>query len=117
MFIQDRVLAGEIELAWSYILDFENSANPFPEKRWSIAQWRAKAVVDVAESPAILMQARQCEIFGLKGKDALHIACAVETGCNCFLTTDDRIIAMTDQFNLIKVSSPITFVTQMGGNK
>jgi len=33
LFIQARVLTGEIELAWSYILDFENSANPFPEKK------------------------------------------------------------------------------------
>ena len=36
MFIQAKILAGEIELAWSYILDFENSANPFPERRWSM---------------------------------------------------------------------------------
>jgi hypothetical protein len=47
LFIQAKILAGEIELAWSYILDFENSANPFPERRWSITQWKAMAVVDV----------------------------------------------------------------------
>ena len=34
LFIQAKILAGEIELAWSYVLDFENKANPFPEKRW-----------------------------------------------------------------------------------
>jgi len=47
LFIQAKILAGEIELAWSYILDFENKANPFPERRWSIAQWKAMAAVDV----------------------------------------------------------------------
>jgi hypothetical protein len=117
LFIQARVLTGEIELAWSYILNFENSANPFPEKRWSIAQWKAMAVVDVVESPTILVQAQQCESLGLKGKDALHIACALETGCNCFLTTDEQIIRMMSDFNLIKVLSPITFITQMDENK
>ncbi len=117
LFIQARVLTGEIELAWSYVLDFENSANPFPEKRWSIAQWKAKAVVDVVESPAILVQAQQCESLGLRGKDALHIACALETGCDCFLTTDDQTINVMAAFNLIKVLSPITFITQMDENK
>jgi hypothetical protein len=117
LFIQARVLTGEIELAWSYILDFENSANPFPEKRWSIAQWKAMAVVNVVESSTILVQAQQCESLGLRGKDALHIACALETGCNCFLTTDNQIIKMMSDFNLIKVLSPITFITQMDENK
>jgi len=27
--IQERVVSGELELAWSYILDYENAANPF----------------------------------------------------------------------------------------
>jgi hypothetical protein len=35
--IQERVVAGEIELSWSYILDFENAANPFEERRTAIA--------------------------------------------------------------------------------
>jgi predicted nucleic acid-binding protein len=101
LFIQAKILAGEIELAWSYILDFENSANPFPERRWSIAQWKAVAVVDVFESR------------GLRGKDALHIACALETGCECFLTTDDQVIKVMGNFGSITVTNPTTFVTTM----
>ena len=30
LFIQDEILAGKLRLAWSYILDYENEANPFP---------------------------------------------------------------------------------------
>ena len=113
LFIQAKVLAGEIELAWSYILDFENSANPFPERRWSIAQWKAMAAVDVVESPSILNYAQQCEARGLRGKDALHIACAIETVCDCFLTTDDQIIKIMEDFKPMMVMNPITFVTSM----
>jgi len=113
LFIQAKVLSGDIELAWSYILDFENSANPFPERRWSIAQWKAVAAVDVIESTAILDYAQKCETRGLKGKDALHIACALETGCKCFLTTDDQIIKIMGNFEGIPVMNPITFVTSM----
>ena len=49
--IQERVVAGEIELAWSYILDFENTANPFQERRAAVRLWRARSVVDVVETP------------------------------------------------------------------
>ena len=111
LFIQAKILAGEIELAWSYILDFENKANPFPERRWSIAQWKAMAAVDVTESPSILELAQQLESRGLRGKDALHIACARETGCECFLTTDDRVIRLMANFDPLPVMNPITFIT------
>ena len=113
LFVQARILAGEIELAWSYILDYENNTNPFPERRWSIAQWKTTAVVDVIESPSILAHARQCESRGLRGKDALHIACAIETGCECFLTTDDQVIKIMGNFDLMPVMNPTTFVTTM----
>ena len=43
----------------------------------------------------------------------LHIACALETGCECFLTTDDPVIKMMGDFDLIRVMSPITFITSM----
>lgn len=111
LFIQAKILAGEIELAWSYILDFENSANLFPERRWSIAQWKAMAVVDVIESSSILEHAQQFESQGLRGKDALHIACALETGCECFLTTDDHVIRLMGNFDPMLVMNPTTFVT------
>ena len=106
-------MAGEIELAWSYILDFENSANPFPERRWGIAQWKAMAVIDVIESPSILEHAQQFESRGLRGKDALHIACALETGCGYFLTTDDQVIKIMGDLDSILVTNPTTFVTTM----
>jgi hypothetical protein len=111
LFIQAKILAGEIELAWSYVLDFENKANPFPERRWSIAQWKAMAIVDVIESSSILEHAEQFESQGLRGKDALHVACAIETGCECFLTTDDHVIRLMGSFELLLVMNPTTFVT------
>lgn len=38
--IQDKIRGGSLELAWSYILDFENEVNPFEERRSMIADWR-----------------------------------------------------------------------------
>lgn len=32
LFIQGKIAAREIEMAWSYIIDYEESLNPFDEK-------------------------------------------------------------------------------------
>ena len=34
--IQEGIKTGDYLLAWSYILDFENSENPFPERKETI---------------------------------------------------------------------------------
>ena len=31
--IQDEIRVGSFELIWSYVLDYENSKNPFEERR------------------------------------------------------------------------------------
>jgi len=36
--IQEQIRAGAIELAWSYMIDFEHSANPYEERRDTIAK-------------------------------------------------------------------------------
>ena len=33
LFLQEKVLNKEYALVWSYILDFENEANPFDERK------------------------------------------------------------------------------------
>jgi len=37
--IQERIRTGDFLLGWSYILDFENNANPFSERRVEIRRW------------------------------------------------------------------------------
>jgi hypothetical protein len=70
--IQERVVAGEIELAWSYMLDYENAANPFEERRAAISPWRSRSAVDVVETPDLLDKARVLIALGLRSKDAPH---------------------------------------------
>ena len=49
--------------------------------------------------------------LGIKPKDALHLACAIESGCDYFITTDKGLInkAVPD----IKIINPIDFVREM----
>jgi len=46
--------------------------------------------------------------IGLKAKDALHVASAIEGKAQYFLTTDDKIL--NKLFTEIKVIDPIEFV-------
>ena len=36
--IQEKIQQGTISLAWSYMLDYENNANPFIERQVDILQ-------------------------------------------------------------------------------
>ena len=38
--IQNAVLDGKLALVWSFMLDYENSANPYPDHREVIAEWK-----------------------------------------------------------------------------
>jgi hypothetical protein len=59
------------------MVDFENTVNPFEERRTTISGWRQYAAMDVEETALILQHATLLAGKGLKAKDALHIACAM----------------------------------------
>ena len=110
LYIQLLIREGKLELGWSYILDFENEANPFPERKYTIEKWKQLSTVDIIENKVILLKAATFAKQGLKAKDALHLACAVETECEYFLTTDDLVQKKMKSTNEIKVLNPIEFI-------
>jgi len=112
--IQARLLRGELELAWSYILDFENAANPFSERREEIAWWRGVAKVDVVEAPEAVRCAGRLAQRGVSPKDALHVACAVEGRCDVFLTTDDRLLRDLAAFGGVRCCNPVELAMELG---
>ena len=111
--IQEHIRSGTLELAWSYILDFENGANPFEERRTTIGGWRQYATINVEETAPILQEANALVGLGLKAKDALHIACAIAGECAYFLTTDDTILRRGQDVQNITVLDPTAFVREM----
>jgi predicted nucleic acid-binding protein len=111
--IQQRIKDKKIELAWSYILDYEGQANPFEERRDVVARWKTAAVVDIEETDATIRKAHQIASRGLRAKDALHIACAMAAGCDFFLTTDDLVVRRMRGFAGIAVMDPTQFVVEV----
>ncbi|MEW6607118.1 MAG: PIN domain protein [bacterium] len=78
--IQEGIRLGNFQLAWSYILDYENSKNHFAERRRQISGWKKYAMVDVYENPTIINEANLFYRNGLRKFDSLHIACAIYGG-------------------------------------
>ena len=92
MQIQYLAKTSEIQLVWSFVLDFENKDNPFTERREQIASWRDIAMVHVKYSPEISTKAMAYMHLGLRQKDASHIACAVLARADFFISTDKKIL-------------------------
>ena len=114
LFIQRRIIEGNIELVWSYMMDFENGNNPYFEKRNAVASWKDVAIAYVDEHEDIIQSAEEIAATGVKESDSLHIAAAVAGDCDYFITTDDRIQKYrTDQ---IKIVNPIEFFKDWSDN-
>jgi predicted nucleic acid-binding protein len=111
--IQERIRDGSLELCWSYVLDFENEANPYHERRRMIAAWRTYATVDVDESDSVVHQAKALGLLGLKAKDALHVACAISGECDYLISTDDAVLHRTQQLDRLKVLDPPSLIREM----
>jgi len=69
-------------LGWSYIVELENQANPFLDRRAETLLWKARAEASVEETPEILAEMNRLIALGFKPLDALHIACALALTCH-----------------------------------
>ena len=107
--IQNEIRGGLLKLAWSYILDFENEANPSEGRRESIRRWRQYASTDTSEVPAIVNRAIGLHRSGLKKMDSLHVAAAIEMKCDVFLTTDDGVLKRRGVIQGIRILNPLEY--------
>jgi len=108
LYVQELIRQGELELIWSFVLDYENGANPFEEVRNRVAEWKKLACIDCSLTDEIADKAGELMKIGLRQMDASHIACAIHLGADYFLTTDKKIL--NKPISDIKVMNPIDFI-------
>jgi len=111
LFIQANIRDKTYSMVWSYMHDYENSQNPYDDKRIAIALWKARADEICSSSNDILTLGSSIMKLGLKPKDALHLACAIKSGCEYFITTDKKVL--NKNIDNIAVINPIDFVREM----
>jgi predicted nucleic acid-binding protein len=110
LMIQSLIVEGKIDFVWSYVLEFENSKNPFLEKRNTILAFKPYAIETVHPNPAIESMANTLQNKGVKAYDSLHIACAIFSGCDYFLTVDKKVLNKSS--DEIKITDPVIFLNQ-----
>ncbi len=111
--IQENIRSGTFELVWSYILDYENSQNPFRERREQIIKWRTYSSDDIEESEEVINNAKIIVNHGIKKLDSLHLACAIKAKTDYFLTTDDGVIKKDSLIQNIQIVDPIGFIKEV----
>jgi predicted nucleic acid-binding protein len=93
LFIQSMIADGRISLATSSMLKYENSKNPFAERRLAVLDFIEKhSSVALTTDDETRDRAKKLIANGLRPKDATHISFAISGGCDFFVTTDDRIL-------------------------
>jgi predicted nucleic acid-binding protein len=93
------------------MMDYENSLNPYQERKQAISHWRSIACFDVDFSEEINEIGRFLMKKRLKNKDALRIACALKARCDYFLTTDKGVLNKT--VDGIVLVNPVDFVMSL----
>jgi len=111
LFIQNEIRKGTYNLVWSFMLDFENNANPSKENRKTIQTWEKIATECCDSNKEILEQGRKLQKIGIKENDALHISCAIFSNCSYFITTDYKLT--NKEIDEIKIVNPIDFIKIM----
>jgi predicted nucleic acid-binding protein len=106
--IQKLVKDRKLELVWSFVLDYENSFNPFADRKEQIQAWRNLAVHCCGFSDTIIGKTKSLMQLGLKQADAAHIACAIVSQADYFITTDKRVL--NKHITEIQTINPMTFI-------
>jgi predicted nucleic acid-binding protein len=108
LFIQEGIKDGVFELVWSAMLDLEIKRSPYRSRQEAFGEFRriSQMIIDIDDNirhSALVLQSQ-----GLAPADALHVASAVEAGCDYFITVDKGILnkAITE----IKTLNPIQFI-------
>ncbi|MBC8587681.1 PIN domain-containing protein [Paratissierella segnis] len=110
---------GKYELVWSFILEYENSRNPFIERKLNIISISTLCNDVIQPNDNIKLIAKDIVMkSNTKGKDALHLASAVYGGCKYFITCDDKFIKAVEKnrdnlkeiIKNIKLYNPIDFL-------
>ena len=111
LYIQRLIRDGSLQLAISYVSRYENGNSPYSKNKIIIENFfeNATTIIDIDKADIIEIKANEIMKCGVKSKDALHIACAIEASCDCFITTDDEIFKKYKSGE-ITVCSPVEFI-------
>jgi predicted nucleic acid-binding protein len=116
-YIQRLIVDKKIDLTYAFVNRFENSISPHELNRNSINNFFSHAISYIDYTHAETIDKRAVEIMKayIKTRDAYHISCAIEGGCDYFITTDRPLLNYKTPE--IAICDPIQFIDFLGGTK
>jgi len=115
--ILQKIKNKELTLLWSFMIDYENSLNPYEDVRQEIEMAASLAVESVTPDESVLTAAKEFESKGIKPRDSIHLACALKGKAEYFLTCDDKLIRRATTLDInIKIINPLRFIEDMEVN-
>jgi len=72
--------------------------------------WERIAVCACPPDEKILERGRQIQQVGIKPKDALNLACTIESDCRYFITTDKSLLKKAGAISRLEIINPIDFI-------
>lgn len=112
--ILQRLTDGLDELAWSQVLELENSQHPLPDRRAEIGSWSRRAHVIIEVDAEMRARAAGLHAAGLAPLDAAHLACAEAGACACLLTCDDRFMRRARRTGTqVMVKNPVEYLEDL----
>jgi predicted nucleic acid-binding protein len=73
--------------------DLENDQNPLAWRADRVRAWLEQRPLETPAGEALEARVAELMTGGLRGFDALHLACAEASGADIFVTCDDRLLA------------------------
>jgi len=110
LYIQEKVKEGTYELVWSHIIEYENEFNPNKGSKALISAWKEFCSIRVEGDEKITGDIEKIEKCGVHGKDAVHLACALNARADYFITTDYKLIKRSKNIGYFRVINPIDFL-------
>ena len=95
---------GLFSARWSFLLYYENSRNPFPERQ-AFVQHLAQVCAGTIEADEAIRRLAQTfnQQHQIRGRDALHLACAEWAGCDYLITCDDRLVKQGERLRQAEI--------------
>lgn len=97
-----------VDIVSSSVLFYENSLNPYDDRRVFVHSVLTKAKVFQIVNGKIVKRAQEIESEGIRGLDSLHLACAEASEADFFITCDDKIFKKYN--GKIEIINPVEFI-------
>lgn len=110
--ILQLVETEKVELVTSSVIAFENSKNPFPQRRKWVVSCLKLSKQNLVLNTEIRKRGRELEKQGIKPLDALHLACAESGKIDYFLTCDDKVVKSYKSREMV-VFNPVEFILKV----